>query len=54
MADNSSRSRREMGFVIAMVLGLLLGLFIKRVSLGLLLGLGLGLLAAGMISGSKK
>ncbi|HTL08041.1 MAG TPA: hypothetical protein VL307_07295 [Chitinophagaceae bacterium] len=51
---NSSQSRREIGFVIAIVLGLLLGVFIKRVQIGLLIGLGIGLLAAGMISGKKK
>jgi hypothetical protein len=50
---NPSRSRREIGFVIAMVIGLLLGFFIKRVRIGLLIGLALGLLAAGMI-GSRK
>jgi len=32
-----------MAFIFAIVLGLLLGLFIKRVRLGLLLGVGLGL-----------
>jgi F0F1-type ATP synthase assembly protein I len=50
----SPQSRREIGFVIAIVLGLLLGFFIKRVKIGLLIGLVLGLLAAGMISGKKK
>ena len=44
---NQSQSRREIGFVIAMVLGLVLGVFIKRVQIGLLIGLVLGLLAAG-------
>lgn len=51
---NSSQSRREIGFVVAIVLGLLLGIFIKRVRVGLLIGLALGLLAAGIISGRKK
>jgi hypothetical protein len=51
---NSSQRRREIGFGIAIVLGLLLGIFIKRVKIGLLIGLALGLLAAGMISGRKK
>jgi hypothetical protein len=35
--------RGEMAFIFAIVLGLLLGLFIKRVRVGLLLGVGLGL-----------
>ena len=51
---NSSQSRREIGFIIAIVMGLLLGFFIKRIRIGLLIGLALGLLAAGMISGRKK
>ena len=51
---NSSQRRREIGFIIAIVLGLLLGIFIKRVRIGLLIGLALGLLAAGMVSGRKK
>ncbi len=50
----SPQSRREIGFVIAIVLGLLLGFFIKRVRIGLLIGLALGLLAAGLISGKRK
>jgi hypothetical protein len=51
---NDARSRREIGFIIAIVLGLVLGIFIKRVSLGLLIGLGLGLMAAGLIGGKRK
>jgi hypothetical protein len=35
--------RGELAFIFAIVLGLLLGLFIKRVRVGLLLGVGLGL-----------
>lgn len=51
---NSSQSRREIGFILAIVIGLLLGIFIKRVRIGLLIGLVLGLLAVAMISGRKK
>ena len=50
----NSSQRREIGFVLAIVFGLLLGIFIKRVRIGLLIGLVLGLLAAGMISGKRK
>jgi hypothetical protein len=35
--------RGEVAFIFAIVLGLLLGMLIKRVRLGLLLGAGLGL-----------
>jgi hypothetical protein len=35
--------RGELAFIFAIVLGLLLGLLIKRVRVGLLLGVGLGL-----------
>ena len=34
--------RSEMAFLFAIVLGLLLGIFIKRIRLGLLIGLALG------------
>ncbi|MEP6748714.1 MAG: hypothetical protein ABJB86_13370 [Bacteroidota bacterium] len=50
----ANSSRREIGFVVAIVLGLLLGIFIKRVRVGLLIGLVLGLAAVGMISGRRK
>jgi hypothetical protein len=36
--------RGEMAFVVAIVLGLLLGIFIKRIRVGLVIGIGLGLL----------
>jgi len=36
--------RGEMAFIFAIVLGLLLGFFIKRIRIGLMIGLGLGLL----------
>jgi F0F1-type ATP synthase assembly protein I len=50
----ANSSRREIGFVVAIVFGLLLGFFIKRVRVGLIIGLAIGLLAAGMISGRRK
>jgi hypothetical protein len=36
--------RGEMAFVVAIVLGLLLGIFIKRIRVGLMIGIALGLL----------
>ncbi|HEX2845662.1 MAG TPA: hypothetical protein VHN59_03860 [Chitinophagaceae bacterium] len=36
--------RGEMAFIFAIVLGLLLGFFIKRIRIGLMIGLVLGLL----------
>jgi hypothetical protein len=36
--------RGEIAFIFAIVLGLLLGLFIKRIRIGLLIGVGLGLI----------
>jgi len=35
--------RGEMAFIVAIILGLALGIFIKRVPLGLLLGIGIGI-----------
>ena len=43
MADKSKGIRRgEMAFMVAIVIGLVLGILIKRVRLGLLLGLIVG------------
>lgn len=36
--------RGELAFIFAIVLGLLLGLLIKRVRIGLIIGVGLGLI----------
>lgn len=38
----SSKSRSEISFIVAIVLGLLLGFMIKRVRLGIMLGLFIG------------
>ena len=51
---SSNQSRRDIGIGICIVLGLVIGMFIKRVHIGLLIGLGLGLLTAGMISGRGR
>lgn len=45
MTEKKPDARRgEMAFVVAIVLGLLLGIFIKRIRVGLVIGIGLGLL----------
>ncbi|WP_162836160.1 hypothetical protein [Flavihumibacter solisilvae] len=49
-----NQGRRDIGIVVCLVLGLVIGMFIKRVHIGLIIGLGLGLLAAGMISGRRN
>ena len=48
--------RGEMAFIFAIVLGLLLGLFIKRIRLGLILGVGLGLVIVflGLLRSSQR
>lgn len=51
---NSPMGRREIGFMAAIVLGLLLGFFIRRVRIGLLIGLVLGILASGLITGRRN
>jgi F0F1-type ATP synthase assembly protein I len=52
--DNSSQSRRDLGYIVAIVLGLAIGFFIKRVHVGLLIGLVIGLVAAGLGDGRRK
>jgi hypothetical protein len=45
MTEKKPDARRgEMAFVVAIVLGLLLGIFIKRIRVGLMIGIALGLL----------
>ena len=51
---NTNQSRREIGIIVCLVLGLVIGMFIKRVHVGLLLGLGIGLLTSGLIAGRKR
>ncbi|MBC7903588.1 MAG: hypothetical protein H7Y27_09195 [Gemmatimonadaceae bacterium] len=46
-------SRREITVGIAIALGLIIGIFIKRVHIGLLLGLGIGIIAAGLVRNRK-
>jgi F0F1-type ATP synthase assembly protein I len=40
--------RGEMAFIFAIVLGLLVGIFIKRIRIGLLIGVVLGLIIVGL------
>jgi len=45
MAEKKPDARRgEMAFLVAIVLGVLLGVFIKRIRVGLMIGIALGLL----------
>ena len=45
MSSEPDASRRNLAAIVAIVLGLAIGLFIKRVSIGLLVGVVLGLTA---------
>ncbi len=42
------KTRKKISFVTLIIIGLVLGLLIKKVALGLIIGLVLGLLASGM------
>jgi hypothetical protein len=46
--------RKKISFAVLIIIGLAIGLAIKRVGIGLILGLVLGLLASGMLGGSKE
>lgn len=46
--------RKQIGFTVIIIIGLLLGLAIKRMALGMIIGIVFGLLASGMIAGDKK
>lgn len=49
-----SETRRKMAWIIVIIVGLVIGMFLKRVSAGLLIGVVLGLLAVGFSTGGKK
>ena len=42
------RMRGNIGFAFAIILGLIIGIFIKRVQIGLIIGLVLGVLGSGL------
>jgi|HubBroStandDraft_2_1064218.scaffolds.fasta_scaffold2408472_1 F0F1-type ATP synthase assembly protein I len=45
--------RREIGFVVAILIGLAIGGLIKKVTIGLIIGLILGLFASSLIVGRR-
>jgi hypothetical protein len=47
------QSRRKLGVITILILGLGLGFLIKNVKIGLIIGLMLGLLAGGLIGGRR-
>jgi len=53
---NAKRSRSEMAMWVAIILGLVLGLLIKRVRLGILLGLVIGglIVFTGWLKSTRK
>lgn len=51
---SGNEGRRDIGIAICIILGLLIGSFIKRVTIGLVIGLALGLLASGLIANRKR
>jgi len=46
--------RRRIAFALAIIFGLVIGIFIKRVPLGILIGLGIGLLAGGLVKSNSN
>jgi hypothetical protein len=52
MAKNYQQ-RKKIGFATLIIIGLIIGVVIKRVGLGIIIGITLGLLASGMIAGKK-
>lgn len=51
---SQSETRRKMAWIIVIIVGLVIGMFIKRVSVGLLIGVVIGLLAISLSAGGKK
>jgi uncharacterized membrane protein (UPF0136 family) len=48
MERNPDKKRARVAFIFIVLLGYILGFFLKRVQLGLILGLAIGLLATGL------
>ena len=50
---NKYQQRKKISFTVLIIIGLLIGLAIKRVGLGIIIGIVLGLLGSGMVAGRK-
>lgn len=46
--------RRKISFFMLVIIGVVIGLFLKNVKAGLLIGLALGLLGGGLLSSKSK
>lgn len=46
--------RRDFAIVVSVILGLIIGHFLERVTFGLIIGLGLGLWISYLVSGRKR
>jgi len=51
--SNLSQGRKNVALVVCILLGLGIGMFIKKASIGLLIGILLGVVVGGMLSGKK-
>jgi uncharacterized membrane protein (UPF0136 family) len=47
--EKRDTTRANITFAFVIILGLIIGIFIKRVSVGLVIGLALGLLGSGLL-----
>jgi hypothetical protein len=54
MAPKPDAKRGRIAFIFIVLLGYILGFFLKRVQLGLILGLAIGLLATGLVAGKRR
>ncbi len=48
-----SQGRKNVALVVCIILGLAIGVFIKKATIGLLIGILLGVAVGGMLSGKK-
>lgn len=47
MAQQPDKTRGNIAFIFLIILGLVIGIFLRRVQIGLIIGLAIGLLASG-------
>ncbi len=47
--EKPDRKRGQIGFVVSIGIGLIIGIFLKKVHFGLLIGLAIGFLSSGLL-----
>lgn len=52
--EKVNKTRGGISFAVLIIIGLVIGIFLRRVQLGLIIGLALGLLSSGLLSRRRQ